>query len=166
MEASKIENEPFANERQTLIRQLQDLGEIVSTETAAFQQVAAERFGLGITDMKALSILLREGDMAAGYLNKRLHLTTGAVTSLIDRLERRGLVQRKRDASDRRKVIVSALPENLSQGAELYLAMGQAFAQLLENYSSQELKFLIDHSQAVIALTQEQITLAHDRKPG
>jgi hypothetical protein len=47
--------------REELIVRLQLLGEQESTETAMFHQAAAASYGLGITDMKALQIVLREG---------------------------------------------------------------------------------------------------------
>src|ERR1051326_4665688 len=95
-------------QREALIEQLQFLGQMASTETALFHQMAAAKHGLGITDMKTISILQQEGSMTAGQIARRLSLTTGAVTNVIDRLERRSLVRREPDAHDRRKVIVAA----------------------------------------------------------
>ncbi len=46
--------------RSALYDQLQILGEVASGETALFHQVAAARYGLGVTDMKALGALLRK----------------------------------------------------------------------------------------------------------
>ena len=54
--------------REKLIARLQLLGEQESTETAMFHQAAAASYGLGITDMKALQIVLREGPQTAGQL--------------------------------------------------------------------------------------------------
>src|SRR5689334_8116357 len=89
--------------REALMNQMQFLGEMASTETALFHQAAAAKCGLGITDLKTVSILLQEGPMTAGQIAERLSLTTGAVTNVIDRLEREDLVKRDRDANDRRK---------------------------------------------------------------
>src|SRR3990172_6797158 len=89
--------------RSELIDQLKILSEVASTETALFHQEAAAALGLGITDMKTLSILLQEGPMTAGQIARRLSLTTGAVSNLIDRLEGRGLGVRERGQKDRRE---------------------------------------------------------------
>lgn len=150
--------------RQALVDQLQFLGQMASTETALFHQVAAARYGLGITDMKTLSALLQEGSMTAGQLAKRLSLTTGAVTNVIDRLERQDFVRRAPDATDRRKVIVSVNPEKLGSGLSAYLSMGEAFGALLATYSTEQLEFLARFYRASIELTKQEIAkLASDK---
>lgn len=145
------------DQREALIGQLQILGEMAATETALFQQSAAAKIGLGITDMKALSVLLREGPMTAGQLAKRLSLTTGAVTSVVDRLERQDLVRRAPDADDRRKVIVVANQQRLASGDNPYSSMGAAFSQLLDSFTTEQLEFLARFYQASIELTRREI---------
>src|SRR5690606_3398227 len=66
------------------------------------------------TDVKTLDVLLRLGPLTAGQVAQHTGLATASVTSLIDRLERRGYVERVRDAGDRRRVYVHARPESLS----------------------------------------------------
>ncbi len=143
--------------RQALVDQLQFLGQMASTETALFHQVAAARYGLGITDMKTLSALLQEGPMTAGQLAKRLSLTTGAVTNVIDRLERQDFVKRRPDATDRRKVIVAVNQERLGSGLNAYLSMGEAFGALFASYTTEQLEFLAHYYRASIELTKQEI---------
>lgn len=143
--------------RKALMEQLQFLGEVVNTETALFQHLAAVQHGLGITDMKTLSILLREGPMTAGEIGNRLRLTSGSVTTLIDRLERRDLVKRQPHANDRRKVIVTVNREKLAAGDDVYRSMGDAFARLLETYTTEQLKFLVQFHAANLELTKKEI---------
>jgi DNA-binding MarR family transcriptional regulator len=148
--------------RKALYGQLQILGEVASGETALFHQVAAARYGLGVTDMKALGALLQEGPMTAGQIAKRLSLTTGAVTNVIDRLERQEFVRRMPDAKDRRKVIVAVNQEKLASGANVYLSIGGAFQRLHETYSTEQLEFLVRFYEASIELTKQEIAkLAH-----
>ena len=144
-------------QREALIEQLQFLGQMASTETALFHQMAAAKYGLGITDMKTISILQQEGSMTAGQIAKRLSLTTGAVTNVIDRLERRDLVRRKPDAHDRRKVIVVANQEQIEAIGAPYRSMGATFETLLRTFSAEELAFLARYSQASIELTKQEI---------
>jgi DNA-binding MarR family transcriptional regulator len=66
----------------------------------------AEAVGLNPTDLGCLCLLLLHGPSPAGRLAELTGLTTGAVTGVIDRLERAGFAQRALDPSDRRKVIV------------------------------------------------------------
>jgi len=62
--------------------------------------------GLPGTDHKYLGFILQKGQMTAGELAAVTGLTTGAVTALIDRFERKKLVKRQPDKTDRRKVII------------------------------------------------------------
>jgi DNA-binding MarR family transcriptional regulator len=147
--------------RKALMSQLQFLGQMASTETALFHQTAAAKCGLGITDLKTISTLQQEGPMTAGQLGRRLNLTTGAVTSVIDRLEQRNFVKRVADATDRRKVIVTIDPGNLSIMDDVYHSMGEASERLLETCSTQELEFLVRYSQASIEMTRLEIAKLH-----
>ncbi|GGD96347.1 MarR family winged helix-turn-helix transcriptional regulator [Paenibacillus nasutitermitis] len=139
--------------RKALMSQMQFLGQMLSTETALFHQAAAAKLGLGITDLKTISTLLQEGPMTAGQLSQRLNLTTGAVSNLIDRLEQRKFVKRAPDSKDRRKVIITAIKENLAPSDHIYRSMGDAFERLLETYTTGELEFLVRYNQATIELT-------------
>ncbi|WP_409271795.1 MarR family winged helix-turn-helix transcriptional regulator [Neobacillus sp. SCS-31] len=143
--------------KRDLINQMQSLAQKNSTETALFHQTAAEKLGLGITDLKAVSTLLQEGPMTAGQLSKRLNLTTGAVSNVIDRLEREEFVQRKPDIKDRRKVIVTVNKEKLSSTNNIYRSMGEAFEKLLETYSIEELEFLVKFYHSTNELTRLEI---------
>jgi MarR family transcriptional regulator, organic hydroperoxide resistance regulator len=143
--------------RRVLINQMQGLAQKNSTETALFHQVAAEKLGLGITDMKTISTLLQEGPMTAGQLAKRLNLTTGAVSNVIDRLEQGMFVTRIPDDKDRRKVIVTVNHEKLASSDNVYRSMGEAFEKLLETYSIEELEFLVNFYNSTIDMTKLEI---------
>lgn len=145
------------NRRKALAEHLYTLGEVASTETALFHQAAAAKYGLGITDMKTLSVLMQEGPMTAGRLAQRLSLTTGAVTNVIDRLQRRGFVSRAPDPDDRRKVIVIVNQEALASSGNVYLSIGQAFSELFETYTTEQLEFLVRFYQASIELNRREI---------
>jgi DNA-binding MarR family transcriptional regulator len=146
-----------AKQRQALMQELQFLGQMSSTETALFHHTAAAKNGLGITDSKTISTLMQEGPMTAGDLATRLSLTTGAVTSVIDRLEKANLAKRVADPHDRRKVIVEVEVTRLHQMGNTYDSIGEAFQKLLQNYSMEELKFLIEYYKVSIELTKQEI---------
>lgn len=143
--------------RKALAERLQTLGQSFSTENALFQQAAAASYGLSITDMKTLSALLVEGSMTAGQIAQRLSLTTGAVTSVIDRLERQDFVRRSPDANDRRKVIVTINHQRVEMTNNVYLAMGKAFDRLYATYTVEQLEFLAQYQQDAIELTRQEI---------
>jgi DNA-binding MarR family transcriptional regulator len=72
---------------------------------------AAERAGLNIADFDAVRYLAEEGPVPAGRIAEAMGITSGAVTGLVDRLERAGWVERARHEVDRRQVVVQLAPE-------------------------------------------------------
>jgi DNA-binding transcriptional ArsR family regulator len=92
--------------RSDLIAQLRS--EITGYFGAAsdFDERVAKKFKLSRTDMRCLDLLGRLGPMTAGRLADESGLSTGAVTFLLDRLEAAGMVKRRRDTDDRRRVWV------------------------------------------------------------
>jgi MarR family 2-MHQ and catechol resistance regulon transcriptional repressor len=63
--------------------------------------------GVGFSEFAILEALLHKGPLLVSELGRRIHLTSGAITTAIDRLEERGLVKRGSDEEDRRARIVS-----------------------------------------------------------
>jgi MarR family 2-MHQ and catechol resistance regulon transcriptional repressor len=68
--------------------------------------------GLGMcgSDFGALEVLLHKGPLPVNTLGRKLLLTSGSITTAIDRLEERGLVTRRNDPEDRRARIVHLTP--------------------------------------------------------
>ena len=151
--------------RHELIARLQVLGEVDATQTALFQQTAAAAYGLGVTEMKALSILLRQGPCSAGQLAAELHLTSGAVTGVVDRLMARGFARRSQDERDRRRVVIEADQAVLASGENVYRSIGEAFAELHAGYTTGQLEFLARHLEASIEITRRETEKLHRRPP-
>ena len=145
------------DKRAELLARLTDLGAQSATMTALFQHRAASSYGVGVTDMKALDILMREGGKTAGQLAQALGVTSGAVTGVIDRLEKHGMAVRESDASDRRRVLVTANLETIAAGPNVYQSIGEAFARLHGSFSTEQLEFLAAYLQDSIDITKEQI---------
>src|ERR1700757_380710 len=80
----------------------------LSGEFDKLSNAVAEKVGLSPAELLAMDLVSRGGGIPAGHLARELHLTTGAITGLIDRLERDGYARRQADASDRRRVLVTA----------------------------------------------------------
>jgi DNA-binding MarR family transcriptional regulator len=71
---------------------------------------AAAQVGLTIADFDAVHFLAEQGPVPAGRIAEAMGITSGAVTGLIDRLERAGWVERARHEIDRRQVVVQLAP--------------------------------------------------------
>jgi DNA-binding MarR family transcriptional regulator len=76
-----------------------------------FDQAMADHIGLNRTDARCADLIDQAGGMTAGELAKAAGLTTGAVTAVIDRLEKAGIAQRVADPTDRRRVRIEATPK-------------------------------------------------------
>jgi DNA-binding MarR family transcriptional regulator len=108
-----------------------------------FHSAVAQSLGLHATDLRALR-LLGAKPMTAGALGEGLHLTGAATTALIDRLERTGYAVRQRDALDRRKVTIHAIPEKLREIDNAYQGMQARMSKLLSTYSATEFSAIVD----------------------
>lgn len=111
--------------------------------TDRFDQAVADALGLNRTDMRITDVLQRQGQLTAGQLAEATGLTTGAMTTAIDRLEGMGYARRLRDPEDRRRVLVEATPR-VTAAAERFYAEHQALSErLYHQYSIEELEFLL-----------------------
>ena len=87
-----------------------------------YRLVVAHHLGVTVSESQALSYLLARGPMGQTDLGNALHFTTGSTTSLVDRLERRGFVERVSDPQDRRRNTVQAIrarPQGHRRGKQL-----------------------------------------------
>ena len=127
-------------------------------------QTVARRVGVNSTDLECLDLILMSGPSTAGEIARHTGLTSGAVTGLIDRLERLGLVERTADAADRRKVLVRVREDKIGPIAQLYAPLEKAMQSLLAGYSREELKVLIDFAERSSDLLQARVSELNDSK--
>src|SRR3954469_23163636 len=62
--------------------------------------------GIGFSDFAALEVLLHKGPTPVNEIGRRVRLTSGSITTAIDRLEKKGMVERRDDPGDRRARVV------------------------------------------------------------
>lgn len=118
----------------------------------------ADRVGLHVTDLRCLNLLSQAGPLTAGELGQQTGLgTTGAVTRMVDRLERAGYVRRAVDPRDRRRVIIGPVPERLAELAPHYQGMAAAWDELLARYSDQELEVFLELFDRLHELSRRQL---------
>lgn len=108
-------------------------------------QAAADAIGVSRNDLRCLN-LLEHGPLTPGDLAGKLGLTTGSVTALLDRLEKRGLIARHRHDQDRRSTCVSATPLVFETLAPVYrgfaLTLQQEAQKLTEAEQQQAVEVL------------------------
>jgi DNA-binding MarR family transcriptional regulator len=130
--------------RQQLTAELNRAMRDASAKGVLYSQAVAERLGVASADLECLDLIALRGPMPAGALAEATGLTSGAITGLLDRLERAGLARRERSREDRRKVMVRLLPAVERRVAPLFGPMERAAGAALSGYSDQELLLLLD----------------------
>jgi len=129
--------------RAALMQELEHAVRRSSALGVIFGQAVASRVGITSSDLECLDFLNLEGRVTAGRLAELTGLTTGAITGVVDRLEKAGLVRRERDETDRRKVYVTVIPEAGAAIGRYYEPMQRAILMDWESYTDTELKLLL-----------------------
>lgn len=88
------------------INQLTSLLRGFGSRSILHQQAIIQSLGIPTNDYISIDLLNESGPMTAGELAEKTGLSTGTITALIDRLEKIGYAQRKKDPNDRRRVII------------------------------------------------------------
>jgi DNA-binding MarR family transcriptional regulator len=130
--------------REDLVAALNTAMRDVSGQGVMYSQAVAQRLGINSTDLECLDLVVLRGPITAGGLAAATGLTTGAITGVIDRLERAGFARRERDPEDRRKVLVRAEPAVFDRIAPLFEPMQRAAMTALAPYRDEELALLLD----------------------
>ena len=141
-----------------IVRVGMELGRELSTTSIFFHQAIATKLGINVTDTRCFELMSRyaQGPLTAGDIARHAGLTTGAVTGILDRLEKAGLVERFRDASDRRKVFVRPCMEALQRVGRLYQGLAAASLKHASRYSTKELELVQDYLEGSLRVLREQ----------
>ncbi|MER6570664.1 MarR family transcriptional regulator [Streptomyces sp. NPDC001093] len=123
-----------------------------------FNQAVADHLGLHPTDVQALSLLTIEPEpLTVRQIADLTGLTTGSATRLVDRLERGGYVARTPDARDRRRVLVTPVPERIARVTAVWDELGRTWQTLLDDHSEDELRAITRHMRRANELSRTQI---------
>ncbi len=95
--------------------------------------------------------------VTAGGLADATGLTTGAITHILDRLEKRRFIERVRDTADRRKVYIRVRPESIEPLAPKFEAIGRAYMSLLEQYSDNDLQLICEYLEKTSEVSEREL---------
>ncbi|PGL72041.1 MarR family transcriptional regulator [Bacillus sp. AFS055030] len=113
-----------------------------NTSIVLFNEGLASNLHLNATDLRCRELLCHTGPITAGKLSKLTHLSTGAITGVIDRLEKVNFVERVQDPNDRRRVIIQPVYERDDELAELFKPLSDSLSSIFNEYDDKELTFL------------------------
>lgn len=138
--------------RPSAIADLMRAGRETSRLSTVFRYAIADRLGLAVSDLECLDFLADVGPATAGQIAERTNLTTGAVTSMLRRLQQAGYVTAERDPADRRRVIVTLRPERIAELERPYERFAERAGRLIEGYSIEEVTLLVRHYDRMQAM--------------
>lgn len=133
----------MTEERQSLIDAVGRATQAYQRATDGFDDEVGRTLDLNPTDLRCLD-WLTGGAMSAGELAEATGLSSAATTSLLDRLEAKGFVQRQGDPGDRRKVLVALTDDGMSRVGALYGPLAEEGGRLLDRFDDSDLAMVRD----------------------
>lgn len=156
---------PDEPSRASAIADLMRAGRENSRLSMVFRYAIAERLGLTVSDLECLDYLADVGSATAGQVAERTNLTTGAVTSMLRRLQQAGYLTTERDPADRRRVIVTMRPERIPELERPYERFAERVGRLVEGYRVEDVMLLIRHFGHMQAMYLTELDRLRDDDP-
>ncbi|WP_185289605.1 MarR family winged helix-turn-helix transcriptional regulator [Chryseobacterium lactis] len=139
-----------------IIRQFRETSRQYSDASIFMHEAIARKVGLSNTDHKYLGLILQYESITAGEISKLTGLTTGAVTGLIDRLEKKELLKRQFTKEDRRKVlIIPNMKNSMKLLGPVFEELQQRTTQLISTFSEEEIKTIERYFRGATIIMKE-----------
>ena len=116
-----------------------------------------EAVDMCLSDFAILEALLHKGPQSVSELGRRIELTSGSMTTAIDRLEARGLVTRADHATDRRTWVIHLTPEGRALISKVFARHEQAMERAMRGLSKSERATLTDLLKRLGTTADEQL---------
>jgi DNA-binding MarR family transcriptional regulator len=117
--------------------------EVIASAVLTNERIARS-IGLNVVDFQTYGVLLRHGEpMTPGQLAQATELPSSTTTRVLDRLEAKGLVERRRDADDRRKTWVHAVQFYDARVDAAYDAILRQMGEVHARFSVAELQIVL-----------------------
>lgn len=123
-----------------------------------YSATVARLIGISSGDLECLDFVASHQPATAGSLAGATGLTTGAITGVIDRLEKAGYVRRVRPDSDRRKVLVSTTDAFLEKVVPLFEPMQRHQASLIGNCDAEQLRQVAAFMEQSLQAARDAVT--------
>jgi len=124
-----------------------------SAQALMVSHSVAAKVGFNMTDLECLDIIQMSGRVTAGELARRTGLSTGAMTTAIDRLVDAGYVERQDDPNDRRRVLVTTRADSMQTLWRIYAPLQAAMEQLYAGYSEDELRTIAAFMEQAVTVS-------------
>ena len=154
-------------QRDALVAAMATAMRLFMAHAVLYQDAVARWAGVNATDLQCAGLLMVDGPMTPSELAARTGLSPGgAITAVVDRLEKAGLAHRTRDTVDRRRVLVTPdAAALLARVGPAYTHVTERWNAYLENLDDQQIAFateILDHATAV---NRAEIGRLRDERP-
>lgn len=143
--------------QEELIDQILMYGREESRYAALFRNHVSQALEIYSTDLECFEYLQAHGPAPIGVLSGMRGLSSGAMTSVIDRLETAGFVRREHDKQDRRKVIVFPTEEKADACLMYYGPYTDNIRNFLSKFNEIELRAISSYYQKLISIDKSEI---------
>jgi DNA-binding MarR family transcriptional regulator len=146
----------LSEERARLLGELIAANRAYQTAVEKMDEAFCRLLGVNRTDGRCLDLIDQRPGLTAGELATAVGLSPGAVTTALDRLERRGLVRRTRNPEDRRRVMVEPTEKASRVAWEAYGPLGEMGYPMIETMADKDLETLIRFLQGGTQINEER----------
>lgn len=131
-------------------------GQRLSTAVVLFHEAVGELLGLSAADHRALTLISAHAPLTGSDLARHTGLTPGAITGMVDRLERGGHVRRTPDPADRRRTLIEPTHTGTQAAQAAFAELGAAMAAMMARYDEDQLTTIADYVGNTIDVLTEQ----------
>jgi DNA-binding MarR family transcriptional regulator len=141
------------------VLEIRKLSQKYAYTSIQMHEAIARKAGFSGTDHKYLGFFLQKGKLTAGEMAELTGLTTGSVTALIDRFEKKGLVKRQADSVDRRKVfIVPDSDKIINLISPFYQSFQHETERLIASFSHKDREVIESYLTKALQLANQTIS--------
>jgi DNA-binding MarR family transcriptional regulator len=156
------DNRPSSKISPALARRLQHAVRSAQTADDMFDETVVEFLGVSRSDGRCLDIVDRLGRCTAGRLAAESGLTTGAVTALVDRMERAGYLRRVRDTADRRKVWIETTERTRQFDFHLWGHLSIVLPPLFESFTPEQIDAIVEYMEVSAYINRQRAALLQE----
>ena len=142
--------------KKELVRQVVIGAREYGISTVLFRHSVARMLGLSVTDMECLALVFFKGLSTPSELSRYTGLTSGATTTMLDRLERAGLIERRPNPDDRRGTLIVIVKEAAERVGPLFEPARKSQEALVSSYSEKQLQLLAEFFRRSTAMWEEE----------
>ncbi len=139
-----------------LVRQTNMNAREYGINTVLFRHAVAEKLGINVTDMECLALVFFKRLATPSELSRYAGLTSGATTTMLDRLERAHLIERRPNPQDRRGTLIVITNERTREISAMFASASKAIDELTLSYNENELELISNYLGRLAMLWDEE----------